>query len=40
MSTPLRVLLLSTSLLLSASAFGQINIVNFDFGAVPVGCDG
>ncbi len=38
MSTPLRALLLSAILLIAASAFGQINIVNFDFGAVPIGC--
>jgi hypothetical protein len=38
MSTPLKALLLSAILLIAASAFGQITIVNFDFGAVPVGC--
>src|SRR5579863_8814763 len=40
MSVPRRVLLLSAILFIAASAFGQINIVNFDFGAVPVGCSG
>ncbi|HTV66172.1 MAG TPA: hypothetical protein VMD98_11230 [Bryocella sp.] len=38
MSTPLRALLLCAILGIAASASGQINIVNFDFGAVPVGC--
>ena len=38
MSTPLKALLLSAILFIAASAFGQITIVNFDFGAVPVGC--
>lgn len=38
MSTPLRALLLATVLAIAASAQGQINIVNFDFGAVPVEC--
>src|SRR5271165_5842425 len=38
MSTPLRALLLSAMLIIAASAFAQINIVNFDFGAVPVQC--
>ncbi len=40
MSTSLRALLLSAILLIAASAFGQINIVNFNFEAVPVGCGG
>ena len=38
MSISSRTLLLSAILLMAASASGQINIVNFDFGAVPVGC--
>ena len=38
MSTPLRALLLVAILLIAASAFAQINIVNFDFGAVPITC--
>ena len=38
MSVPRRALLLSAILFIAVSAFGQINIVNFDFGAVPVGC--
>jgi len=38
MSTALRALILCSILMIAASAFGQINIVNFDFGAVPVGC--
>jgi hypothetical protein len=38
MSTPLRALLLCATLTIAASALGQPNIVNFDFGAVPVGC--
>lgn len=38
MSTSIRALLLSAILIVAASAFGQINVVNFDFGAVPVGC--
>jgi hypothetical protein len=37
MSLRFRVLLLSI-LIIPASAFAQINIVNFDFGAVPVQC--
>lgn len=40
MFTPLRVLLFCTTLILSASAFAQINIVNFDFGAVGIACGG
>jgi hypothetical protein len=38
-STPLRALLLTAILLIAASAFGQINIVNFDFGAVRIVCN-
>jgi hypothetical protein len=38
MSTLSRALLLSAILILAASAFGQINIVNFDFGAVRIAC--
>src|SRR5271157_4247737 len=38
MSTTLRALLLSAILLIAASAFGQITIVNFDFGAVRIAC--
>ena len=38
MSTPLRALFLCAILTIAASAFGQVNIVNFDFGAVPVEC--
>lgn len=38
MSTPLRVFLLCAIVTIAATAFAQINIVNFDFGAVPVGC--
>jgi hypothetical protein len=38
MSIPLRTLLLSAMLIIAASAFAQINIVNFDFGAVLVQC--
>ena len=38
MLTPLRVIVLSVMLLASASTFAQINIVNFDFGAVRVQC--
>jgi hypothetical protein len=33
-------LLLSAILMIAPAAFGQPNIVNFDFGAVPVGCPG
>ena len=40
MSTSLRVFFLSAILLTVVNAFAQINIVNFDFGAVPVGCSG
>ena len=40
MSSPLRVLLLAAILGIAASAQGQINIVNFDFGAVTVACGG
>lgn len=35
----LRVVLLCAILLTAANGFGQITIVNFDFGAVPVICD-
>lgn len=38
MSTPIRALLLSAILIIAASAFGQITIVNFDFGAVRIAC--
>jgi len=38
MSTPLRAFLLVAILTTAASAFAQVNIVNFDFGAVPVQC--
>jgi len=38
MSISLRALLLATFLAIAASAQGQVNIVNFDFGAVPVQC--
>jgi len=38
MSIPLRALLLSTILGIAASAQGQVNIVNFNFGAVPIAC--
>lgn len=38
MSTPIRAVLLSAILIIAASAFAQINIVNFGFGAVPVLC--
>src|SRR5579864_3522897 len=38
MSTPLRTLLLFAILTIGASAFCQVNLVNFDFGAVPVEC--
>jgi len=38
MSTFARALLLSAMLILAASAFGQVNIINFDFGAVLVQC--
>ncbi|HTV66173.1 MAG TPA: hypothetical protein VMD98_11235 [Bryocella sp.] len=40
MSTPLRTLLLCAILTVPAIALGQINIVNFDFGAVPILCQG
>ncbi len=40
MSIPLRALLLSAVLGIAAIAQGQINIVNFDFGAVPIACSG
>jgi hypothetical protein len=33
-------LLLATILIVAPAAFGQPTIVNFDFGAVPVGCPG
>lgn len=38
MSTPLRALLLSLILVFAVCAFAQINIANFDFGAVPIQC--
>jgi len=38
MSTPLRVFILSAILIVAANATGQINIVNFDFGAVRIAC--
>ena len=38
MATSLRVFFLSAILSTAVNAFAQINIVNFDFGAVPVGC--
>lgn len=38
MNIPLRALLLVTILGIAASAQGQVNIVNFDFGAVPIVC--
>jgi len=38
MSVPRRALLLSAILFIAASASGQINIVNFDFGAVRITC--
>ena len=38
MSTPLRALLVLTILSLAINTAAQVNIVNFDFGAVPVGC--
>lgn len=38
MSTPHRALLLLSFLTLAAFATAQINVVNFDFGAVPVQC--
>jgi hypothetical protein len=38
MSTSLRVFFLSAILSTAVNAFAQINIVNFDFGAVLVGC--
>ena len=41
MSHSRRLLVILPAILLTASAaFAQINIVNFDFGAVPVGCSG
>ena len=33
-----RFLLLCAIVMIAPAAFGQITIVNFDFGAVPVGC--
>jgi hypothetical protein len=38
MSIPLRALLFAVILGIAASAQGQINIVNFDFGAVQIAC--
>ncbi|MGA2372890.1 MAG: hypothetical protein ACLPPV_11190 [Candidatus Korobacteraceae bacterium] len=38
MSIPLRALLLSTILGIAATAQSQVNIVNFDFAAVPIAC--
>lgn len=38
MRIPLRALLLATVLGIAASAQGQVNIVNFDFGAVQIAC--
>jgi hypothetical protein len=38
MSVRLKCILLSAVLMIAPAAFGQITIVNFDFGAVPVGC--
>lgn len=38
MNIPLRALLLSVILGIAASAQGQVNIVNFDFGAVRISC--
>ncbi len=38
MSTSIKALLLSAILIVAVSAFGQVNIINFDFGAVPVQC--
>jgi hypothetical protein len=40
MSVASRAFFMLAILLVAASAFGQINIVNFDFGAVPVSCSG
>ena len=41
MSMALRVVLLGAMLVIAANGFGQqLNIVNFDFGAVPVMCGG
>ncbi|MGB9254875.1 MAG: hypothetical protein WCC25_08590 [Candidatus Korobacteraceae bacterium] len=40
MSTALRVTLLCAMLVVAANGFAQLNIVNFDFGAVPVMCGG
>ena len=38
MSTPFRALLLLTLLITAVTCYAQVNIVNFDFGAVPVSC--
>jgi hypothetical protein len=38
MSTPLKALILCAILAIAASAFAQINIVNYDFGAVTISC--
>jgi len=38
MSTRLRALILCAMLAIAAGAFAQINIVNFDFGAVTIAC--
>ena len=40
MSVRLKCILLSAVLMIAPAAFGQITIVNFDFGAIPVGCSG
>ncbi len=39
MSKALRVVLLCGILVIAANGFGQVTIVNFDFGSVPVICD-
>ncbi len=38
MSTPLRALLLFAIVTIAASALCQVNVVNFDFGAVRILC--
>jgi hypothetical protein len=40
MSVRLKCILLSAIVMVAPVAFGQITIVNFDFGSVPVGCSG
>jgi len=40
MSARTKCILLSTIVMIAPAAFGQITIINFDFGAVPVGCSG